>query len=80
MLHLMVLEPLYNFLALKNLDISFFLLLFHTSKNINIFDFKLTNEEMAEISQLNKNEPFYVRTDEALKRFASWVPDAENQK
>ena len=35
---------------------------------------------MAEISQLNKNEPFYVRTDEALKRFASWVPDAENQK
>ena len=32
------------------------------------------------ISNLNKNEPFYVRTDEALKRFASWVPDVENQK
>lgn len=32
------------------------------------------------ISKLNKNEPFYVRTDEVLKRFASWVPDVENQK
>ena len=32
------------------------------------------------ISNLNKNEPFYVKTDEALKRFASWVPDVENQK
>ena len=32
------------------------------------------------ISNLNKNEPFYVRTDEVLKRFASWVPDVENQK
>lgn len=52
----------------------------HIKENINIFDFKLTNEEMAEISKLNKNEPFYVRTDEALKRFASWVPDVENQK
>lgn len=52
----------------------------HIKENINIFDFKLTNEEMAEISKLNKNETFYVRTDEALKRFASWVPDVENQK
>ena len=52
----------------------------HIKENINIFDFKLTNEEMTEISKLNKNEPFYVRTDEALKRFASWVPDVENQK
>ena len=40
----------------------------HIKENINIFDFKLTNEEMTEISKLNKNEPFYVRTDEALKR------------
>lgn len=52
----------------------------HIKENINIFDFKLTNEEMAEISKLNKNELFYVRTDEALKRFASWVLDVENQK
>lgn len=52
----------------------------HIKENINIFDFALTNEEMAEISKLNKNEPFYIRTDEALKRFANWVPDVENQK
>ena len=52
----------------------------HIKENINIFDFALTNEEMTEISKLNKNEPFYVRTDEVLKRFASWVPDVENQK
>ena len=52
----------------------------HIKQNIDIFDFKLTDEEMEEITKLNKGVPFYIRTDEALKRFAEWVPDVENQK
>lgn len=51
----------------------------HILDNINIFDFKLTEEEMKEIEKLNKNVPFYIRTDEMLKQFATWVPDVEGQ-
>ena len=52
----------------------------HIKQNIDIFDFELSDEDIEEIAKLNKNVPFYIRTDEALKRFAEWVPDVENQK
>lgn len=52
----------------------------HIAENIDVFDFTLTEPEMAQISALNKGKPFYVRTDEALAGFAAWCPDVEGQK
>ena len=50
----------------------------HIKDNLNILDFKLTDEEMAKIAELDKNERYYHRTDEQLKQFAGWKPDFEN--
>ena len=52
----------------------------HIAENIDVFDFELTDTEMAQISALDKGKPFYVRTDEALAGFAAWHPDVEGQK
>lgn len=52
----------------------------HIAENIDMFDFELTDAEMAQISALDKGKPFYVRTDEALAGFAAWYPDVEGQK
>jgi len=49
----------------------------HIKDNLNILDFKLTDEEMAEIARLDKNERYYHRTDEQLIQFAGWKPDFE---
>lgn len=50
----------------KNID--------HIKDNIDIFDFSLTKDDMAEILTLNNGQRRYNRTDEALERFASWQP------
>ena len=39
---------------------------------LHILDFRLTDEEMAQIARLNKGVRYYTRTEEALARFASW--------
>ena len=44
----------------------------HIKANLNILDFTLTEEEMAEIAKLNKGVRYYTRTDEALAGFAAW--------
>ena len=49
----------------------------HIRENLDILDFKLTDDEMAEIAALNKNVRYYNRTDEALAGFASWQPEYE---
>ena len=49
----------------------------HIRDNLNITDFALTDEEMAEIAVLNRGVRYYTRTDEALKGFASWQPQYE---
>ncbi len=49
----------------------------HIRDNLNILDFKLSDEEMAEIAKLDKNERYYIRTDEALAGFAAWQPTYE---
>ena len=43
----------------------------HIASNANIFDFTLTDEEMKQISSLNKHEPFYKSTPESLQRLAT---------
>ena len=52
----------------------------HIKQNFDIYDFKLTDEEMEQIAKLNKNVRYYNRTDEQLEQFASWGPDFESQK
>lgn len=43
----------------------------HIKANSEIFDFELTDEEMLEIDNLNKHEPFYKVTKESLERLAT---------
>lgn len=49
----------------------------HIRENLNILDFKLTDDEMAEIAKLDCGRRYYNRTDEQLKRFAAWQPQYE---
>ena len=49
----------------------------HIKDNLNIMDFELTADEMAEIAKLDKGERYYHRTDEQLVQFATWKPDFE---
>ena len=49
----------------------------HIKDNLNILDFTLTDEEMAEIAKLDKGERYYHRTDAQLAGFASWKPTFE---
>ena len=49
----------------------------HIKDNLNIMDFELTADEMAEIAKLDKGERYYHRTEEQLLQFAAWKPDFE---
>ena len=49
----------------------------HIRDNLNILDFTLTEEEMAQIAKLDKGERYYHRTDEQLIQFAGWRPQFE---
>lgn len=49
----------------------------HIRDNLDILDFTLTDEEMAEIAQLNKGERYFHRKDEQLVSFAAWHPEYE---
>ncbi len=49
----------------------------HIRDNLNILDFTLTDEEMAEIAKLDKGMRYYHRTEEQLVQFARWRPAFE---
>ena len=49
----------------------------HIKDNLDILNFCLTDEEMAETAKLNKGVRYYNRTDEMLASFAAWKPDFE---
>ena len=51
----------------------------HIRDNLNILDFTLTDEEMAEIARLDKGERYYHRTDAQLAQFAAWQPEYEKK-
>ena len=51
----------------------------HIRDNLNILDFTLTDEEMAEIAKLDKGVRYYHRTDEQLVQFAGWRPAFEEK-
>ena len=49
----------------------------HIKDNLDILDFTLTDDEMAQIAGLDKNMRYYHRTDAQLEQFAAWRPDFE---
>ena len=51
----------------------------HIRDNLDIMDFTLTDDEMAEIAKLSKGVRYYTRTDESLAGFASWQPEYETE-
>lgn len=51
----------------------------HIRDNFNIFDFTLTDSEMAEIAAINKNERYYQRSEAQLAHFAAWQPQYETE-
>ena len=52
----------------------------HIAQNIELFDFALTDEEMARIATLDKGDSIFHHTPEILDRFAHFVPDVDGQK
>ena len=52
----------------------------HIKANIDIFDFELTEEEMREIANINKNKRYYQGTPELLTSYAAMKPDLDGQK
>ncbi len=51
----------------------------HIQDNLDILDFSLTDDEMAEIANLDKEQRYYHRTDEQLVQFAAWRPTFESK-
>ena len=49
----------------------------HIKDNLDILDFTLTENEMAEIAKLDKDKRYYHRTDAQLEQFAAWRPEFE---
>ena len=52
----------------------------HIAQNIELFDFALTDEEMARIATLDRGDTIYHRTPELLDRYLHFVPDVDGQK
>lgn len=52
----------------------------HIKDNFDLFDFSLTEEEMAKIAALDKSTRYYYSTPEMLKKYAEIVPDVDGQK
>ena len=52
----------------------------HIKDNFDLFDFSLTEEEMAKITALDKNTRYYHSTPEMLRKYAEMVPDVDGQK
>lgn len=52
----------------------------HIKANLDLFDFTLTEDEMAEIAALNKEKHYYTSTPEMLQKYAEMVPPVDTQK
>lgn len=50
----------------------------HTLSNLEIRDFELTPEEMADIAALSQNKHYYTSTPELLAKYTSTVPDVDH--
>lgn len=52
----------------------------HIRDNFDLFDFSLSEEEMADIEALNQDKRYYTSTPELLKKYVEMVPPVETQK
>ncbi len=52
----------------------------HIKANLDLYDFRLTEEEMQEIAAIDREVPYYTATPEALNRYLSLVIDYSKQK
>ena len=52
----------------------------HIKANLDLFDFALTDGEMARIAAMDQQKRYYHSTPEMLKRYAEMVPDVDGQK
>ncbi len=52
----------------------------HIKANFDLFDFALTDDEMARIAALNQDKRYYTSTPELLKKYAQMVPPVDEQK
>ena len=52
----------------------------HIKSNLDLFDFTLTDEEMAKIAAMDQQKRYYHSTPEMLKKYAEMVPPVDEQK
>ena len=52
----------------------------HIQDNFDLFDFALTDEEMAQIAAMDQQKRYYHSTPEMLKAYAEMVPPVDEQK
>ena len=52
----------------------------HIRDNFDLFDFALTDEEMAQIAAMDQHKRYYISTPEMLKGYAEMVPPVDAQK
>lgn len=52
----------------------------HIQDNFDLFDFTLTDEEMAQIAAMDQQKRYYHSTPEILKAYAEMVPPVDEQK
>ena len=52
----------------------------HIRANLDLFDFALTDEEMAQIAAMDQQKRYYTSTPELLKQYAEMVPPVDEQK
>lgn len=52
----------------------------HIRANFDLFDFSLSDAEIAEIAALNKNKRYYTSTPQMLESYVAMVPPVDDQK
>lgn len=52
----------------------------HIRDNFDLFDFPLTEDEMAKIRSLDQNKRYYTSTPELLEKYVTMVPPVDDQK
>ena len=52
----------------------------HIKDNIDIFDFTLTEDEMAEIAKIDRGTPYVTHKENEMDRYLNWHLDIEGQK
>ena len=52
----------------------------HIKANLDLFDFALTDGEMAQIAAMDQQKRYYHSTPEMLKKYAEMVPPVDGQK